>query len=46
MPQPAVLQVSARTGGGVPEWTSWLEARRAAQPRAAAGQTHPHHHHA
>jgi hydrogenase nickel incorporation protein HypB len=33
MPQAAVLQVSARSGAGVPEWISWLEGRRAARPR-------------
>jgi len=45
MPQPAVLQLSARTGGGVPEWISWLEGRRAAQVRPVAAHAHPHHHH-
>jgi hydrogenase nickel incorporation protein HypB len=45
MPQPAVIQVSARTGAGVPEWTTWLEGRRAAQRRPAAGAFHAHHHH-
>ena len=30
---------------GVPEWISWLEARRAAQPRATAGAARSHHHH-
>jgi hydrogenase nickel incorporation protein HypB len=39
MPQPAVLRVSARTGEGVAEWISWLETRRAGQPKAAAA--HP-----
>jgi hydrogenase nickel incorporation protein HypB len=45
MPEPDVLQVSARTGEGVPEWVAWLERRRAAQARGArpAGATHHHH---
>jgi hydrogenase nickel incorporation protein HypB len=45
MPRPEVLQVAARTGAGVPEWIAWLAARRAAQPRPAAGAARPHHHH-
>jgi hydrogenase nickel incorporation protein HypB len=44
MPQPAVLQVSARAGKGIPEWICWLEGRRAAQLRPAAAHPHLHHH--
>jgi hydrogenase nickel incorporation protein HypB len=44
MPQPTVIEVSARTGQGVPEWLAWLEARKRqlAATRPASG----HHHHA
>ncbi len=44
MPQPAVLQLSARTGGGVADWVRWLEERRSARPRAAVAPARPHHH--
>ncbi|HEY0787581.1 MAG TPA: hydrogenase nickel incorporation protein HypB [Thermoanaerobaculia bacterium] len=30
MPEPRALEISARTGEGVPLWIEWLEARRAA----------------
>lgn len=30
MPSPRLIQVSARTGAGVPEFAAWLEARRSA----------------
>jgi hydrogenase nickel incorporation protein HypB len=42
MPHPEVLRVSARSGEGVPGWVAWLEARRAAQARAAPAPAHPH----
>jgi hydrogenase nickel incorporation protein HypB len=47
MPQPEVLEVSARTGEGVAGWTAWLERQGAAQARAVpvAGAHHHHHHH-
>jgi hydrogenase nickel incorporation protein HypB len=45
MPQPDVLQVSARTGEGVADWIAWLEGRRAAQPGAVPSHAHPCHHH-
>ena len=44
MPQPEVLQVSARSGEGIPGWVAWLEARRAAQARAAPAHAHSHPH--
>ena len=45
MPQPRLIQVSARTGQGVPEWLAWLEALRTARARAAVpGQAHKHAH--
>jgi hydrogenase nickel incorporation protein HypB len=45
MPQPDVLQVSARTGDGVAGWIAWLEGRRAAQTRSTPPPAHPHHRH-
>jgi hydrogenase nickel incorporation protein HypB len=45
MPDPAVLQVSARTGGGVADWVRWLEVRRSALPRAAVAPARSHHSH-
>jgi hydrogenase nickel incorporation protein HypB len=42
MPRPDVLQVSARSGEGIPAWVAWLEARRVAQPRSALAHVHPH----
>jgi hydrogenase nickel incorporation protein HypB len=44
MPQPEVIRLAARQGDGVPEWIAWLEGRRAARPRPAAGHAHPHRH--
>ena len=41
MPEPRMIAVSARTGEGIAEWLTWLEARR---PRAAAGAPHAHAH--
>jgi hydrogenase nickel incorporation protein HypB len=35
MPEPQVIMVSAKTGTGIPEWLSWLAARRQARERAA-----------
>jgi hydrogenase nickel incorporation protein HypB len=43
MPQPAVIQVSARKGEGVLEWIAWLESRRSAQAKAAPAAGHHHH---
>jgi hydrogenase nickel incorporation protein HypB len=41
MPEPAMIQISARTGQGVADWLAWLEARRPlfwrADDRAGAG---------
>ncbi len=42
MPEPAVLEMSAKTGEGIAEWLCWLEARRPAPRR---GGPRPHHHH-
>ena len=45
MPVPRAIQVSARTGEGIPAWVAWLEERRAALPRAAgASRDHVHAH--
>jgi hydrogenase nickel incorporation protein HypB len=35
MPEPRVIEISGRTGQGVTEWISWLEARRPARRTAA-----------
>ena len=48
MPKPNAIQVSARTGQGMAEWTGWLEERKARVPKRAAGapaaHTHEHDH--
>jgi hydrogenase nickel incorporation protein HypB len=41
MPEPRVIELSARTGAGLDAWLAWLEERRRALPRATGG----HHHH-
>jgi hydrogenase nickel incorporation protein HypB len=45
MPEPAMLEISAKTGHGVDAWVRWLEARRPARTDRT-GQAHDHHHHA
>ena len=35
MPEPRMIAVSARTGEGIPEWLSWLEAHRPVRSSAA-----------
>lgn len=42
MPNPTIIEVSARTGQGVDEWLRWLEARR---PKPGVKPAAPHHHH-
>ena len=42
MPEPRVIELSARTGAGLDAWIAWLEERRRALPPAAGGG---HHHH-
>ena len=37
MPSPVVLQVSARTGKGMPDWLQWLESRRPLASATSAG---------
>jgi hydrogenase nickel incorporation protein HypB len=48
MPEPALLQVSARTGLGLDSWVAWLRQRRAAMLAIRAGADgaagHPHGH--
>jgi hydrogenase nickel incorporation protein HypB len=45
MPAPRVIQVSARSGEGIPAWVAWLEERRARLPRGlGAGHDHVHAH--
>ncbi len=44
MPRPEVIELSARTGAGVDGWIRWLEARRAALPRATGAAAHVHTH--
>jgi hydrogenase nickel incorporation protein HypB len=39
MPEPRMISVSARTGEGIAEWLSWLEARRPARIARAAAST-------
>jgi hydrogenase nickel incorporation protein HypB len=41
MPEPRMIAVSARTGEGIAEWLTWLEARR---PAAGARHDHAHSH--
>jgi hydrogenase nickel incorporation protein HypB len=41
MPEPRVIELSARTGAGLDAWLAWLEEKRRALPRATGG----HHHH-
>jgi hydrogenase nickel incorporation protein HypB len=43
MPQPALIEVSARTGEGIAAWVGWLRARREAVKRLASGGA-PHDH--
>ncbi len=46
MPDPKVLEVSARTGEGIEQWVKWLEARRPQRGKAVAHHhEHAHHHH-
>ncbi len=35
MPEPRVIEVSAKTGAGIPEWLAWLEAHRPVRSSAA-----------
>ena len=42
MPNPTIIEVSARTGQGVDEWLRWLGARR---PKPGVKPAAPHHHH-
>ncbi len=54
MPQPRMIQVSARTGEGMPAWKAWLESMRATtldrrsgkevHMHSHAGHEHPHQH--
>ena len=50
MPEPRVLQVSARTGQGMDRWKAWLEEMRAPIVRSGSGEGrahahgHPHEH--
>jgi hydrogenase nickel incorporation protein HypB len=44
MPRPEAIEVSARTGQGIEAWIAWLEARRAALPRATGAAAHVHAH--
>ncbi len=41
MPDPQILEVSARTGAGIPAWVDWLE-RLAKRPRLVRGPTAGH----
>ena len=41
MPEPRVIELSARTGAGLDAWIAWLEEQRRALPTATGG----HHHH-
>jgi len=41
MPDPKVIEVSARTGEGIEQWLHWLEARR---PKRGKASVHPHEH--
>jgi hydrogenase nickel incorporation protein HypB len=41
MPEPLMLEVSAKTGEGIEAWLRWLDARRPSRPEGAA---HHHHH--
>jgi hydrogenase nickel incorporation protein HypB len=43
MPEPAVLELSARSGEGVLEWIQWLEHRRP-RPQAHAHRALDHSH--
>lgn len=46
MPDPKVIEVSARTGEGIEQWVKWLEARRPQRGKAVAHHhEHTHHHH-
>jgi hydrogenase nickel incorporation protein HypB len=42
MPEPNILEVSAKTGDGIDAWLAWLQAHRAAR---TARTTESHHHH-
>ncbi len=42
MPEPTMLEVSAKTGEGIDAWLAWLEARR---PERRSAKSAPHHHH-
>jgi hydrogenase nickel incorporation protein HypB len=44
MPKPQVIELSAVTGTGVPEWIAWLERRKSAQPVAEPLGRHEHTH--
>ena len=35
MPEPRLIEVSAKTGAGIPEWLAWLEAHRPVRSSAA-----------
>jgi len=42
MPEPRVLEVSAKTGAGIEAWLDWLRSRR---PHHEPRHAHPHRHH-
>ncbi len=44
MPEPKLLQVSARTGAGLEAWKGWVEARRGPLGAAKHGAIAGHHH--
>ena len=43
-PDLALIEISARSGQGIPEWIAWLEGRRSSLERAAGAHHHPHPH--
>ncbi len=44
MPEPKMLQVSAKTAEGIDAWLDWLNARRPPRPEGTVPEHHHHHH--